>query len=66
MTRMTNHLTTKQAALIRGVTRRRINQLIDEGKLQAKKFGDVWMIKEKDVQKKGGKEDVLEKEKRRT
>ena len=44
-------LTTKQAAKILGVNRSRVLQLIGAGRLPAKKFGWVWMIREQDLEK---------------
>ena len=42
-------LTTKQAADILGITQRRINALIQAGKLPAQVFGGVYMIQESDL-----------------
>lgn len=42
-------LTTSEAAEILGVTRWRISQLIQSGKLKAEKFGQIYLIKESDL-----------------
>jgi excisionase family DNA binding protein len=42
-------LTTKQAAEKLGITPRRVQALIEVGKLPAQKFGRDYMIKEKDL-----------------
>jgi excisionase family DNA binding protein len=42
-------ITTKEAAERLGVTQRRINALIESGKLPAKLFGNSWMINEEDL-----------------
>ena len=42
-------LTTKQAAVKLGITPRRVQALIEAGKLPAQKFGRDYMIKEKDL-----------------
>ena len=44
-------LTTKQAAKELGVNDSRVRQLILAGRLPAKKFGEVWMIRKKDLSK---------------
>lgn len=44
-----DRLTTQQAAEKLGVTIRRINALIQSGRLPAEKFGQVHMIKESDL-----------------
>lgn len=43
-------LTTNQAAEKLGVSRRRVLALIDTKRLPAAKFGDAYMIDEKDLQ----------------
>lgn len=43
------HLTTKQASEILGVSRRRVIALIEQGKLKAGKFSNVYMIARKDL-----------------
>ena len=45
------YLTTKQAGKILDVNDSRVRQFILEGRLPTKKFGAVWMIKEKDLEK---------------
>jgi excisionase family DNA binding protein len=42
-------LTTKQAAEKLGITPRRVQALIEAGRLPAQKFGRDYMIKEKDL-----------------
>ena len=42
-------ITVSQAAKLLKVTPRRIQALINTGKLPAKMFGSVWMLFEKDV-----------------
>ncbi|HJR06893.1 MAG TPA: helix-turn-helix domain-containing protein [Pyrinomonadaceae bacterium] len=42
-------LTTKQAAERLGITPRRVQALIEAGRLPAQKFGRDYMIKEKDL-----------------
>lgn len=59
-------LTTKQASEILGVSRRRVIALIEQGKLKAKKFSNVYMIGENDLKsvenrKNGRPESVAEK-----
>lgn len=44
-----NELTTKQASEILGVSRRRVIALIEQGKLKARKFSNVYMIAPKDL-----------------
>ncbi len=44
-----DHLTTKQASEILGVSRRRVIALIEQGKLKARKFSNVYMIAPKDL-----------------
>ena len=43
-------LTTKQASIILGVSRRRVIALIEQGKLKAKKFSNVYAILPKDLE----------------
>ncbi|MGH9947679.1 MAG: helix-turn-helix domain-containing protein [Pyrinomonadaceae bacterium] len=43
-------LTTKQASEILGVSRRRVIALIEQGKLKARKFSNVYMILRKDLE----------------
>ena len=45
-----DHLTTKQASEILGVSRRRVIALIEQGKLKARKFSNVYMIAPKDLE----------------
>lgn len=42
-------LTTKQASEILGVSRRRVIALIEQGKLKARKFSNVYVIAPKDL-----------------
>ena len=44
-------LTCKQAAKALGVNDSRVRQLILAGRLPAKKFGPMWLIREKDLSK---------------
>lgn len=43
-------LTTKQASEILGVSRRRVIALIEQGKLKARKFSNVYIIAPKDLE----------------
>jgi excisionase family DNA binding protein len=43
------YLTTKEAATKLNVNITRVQQFITSGRLPAKKFGHVWMIKEHDL-----------------
>jgi excisionase family DNA binding protein len=43
-------LTTKQASEILGVSRRRVIALIEQGKLKARKFSNVYVIMPKDLE----------------
>jgi len=43
-------ITTTQAARILGVSRMRVVHLIHAGRLPAKKFGERWAIREKDLE----------------
>lgn len=45
----TSLLTSAQAAEELGVTADRVYALIRAGRLKAEKFGNVWMIREKDL-----------------
>jgi len=45
-----DQLTTKQASEILGVSRRRVIALIEQGKLKARKFSNVYMIAPKDLE----------------
>lgn len=49
MTRQDDNITTNEAAALRGVTRQRILQLIQDGRLKAEKFGNVYMIQRADL-----------------
>ena len=42
-------LTTKQASEILGVSRRRVIALIEQGKLKARKFSNIYVIEPKDL-----------------
>lgn len=44
-------ITIKEASKKLGVSARRVNQLIDEGKLNAQKVGSQYIILEKDLEK---------------
>jgi len=44
-----DQLTTKQASEILGVSRRRVIALIEQGKLKARKFSNVYVIAPKDL-----------------
>ncbi len=44
-----DQLTTKQASEILGVSRRRVIALIEQGKLKARKFSNVYVISPKDL-----------------
>ena len=44
-----NFLTTKQTAELLGITPRRVQALIEAGRLPAQKFGRDYMINEKDL-----------------
>lgn len=43
-------ITAKQAAEKLGVNDSRVRQLIASGKLPAEKYGNLWLIKEKDLE----------------
>jgi excisionase family DNA binding protein len=49
MTGQTENITTNEAASLLGVTRQRVLQLIQEGRLKAEKFGNVYMIQRGDL-----------------
>lgn len=49
MGRQTENITTNEAANLLGVTRQRVLQLIQEGRLKAEKFGNVYMIRRGDL-----------------
>jgi excisionase family DNA binding protein len=53
----TKLLTTSEVAKKLGVTRWRVSQIIQSGKLKAKKFGQIYLINEDDLK------DVLERPK---
>ena len=42
-------LTTSEAAERLGVTRWRVSQLINDGRLKAEKYGQIYLISEKDL-----------------
>jgi excisionase family DNA binding protein len=44
-------LTTKEAGKLLGINDSRVRQLIIEGRLPAIKFGNAWVIQEKDLKK---------------
>lgn len=48
---MGDFITTKEAADSLGVTRQRVLQLIQDGRLKAEKFGKVYMIRPADLLK---------------
>jgi excisionase family DNA binding protein len=43
------NITTNEAASVLGVTRQRVLQLIQDGRLKAEKFGNVYMIRRGDL-----------------
>jgi excisionase family DNA binding protein len=49
MTRSDGYITTNEAAHELGVTRQRILQLIQDGRLKAEKFANVYMIRQADL-----------------
>ena len=57
-------LTTKQASEILGVSRRRVIALIEQGKLKARKFSNVYVIAPKDLEavtdRKNGRPEYVE------
>jgi excisionase family DNA binding protein len=44
-----NYVSVNEAAAIKGVTRQRILQYINDGRLPAQKFADVYMIRRQDL-----------------
>ncbi|MCA1567208.1 MAG: helix-turn-helix domain-containing protein [Acidobacteria bacterium] len=44
-----DHVSVNEAAEIKGVTRQRILQYINDGRLPAQKFADVYMIRRQDL-----------------
>lgn len=46
---LTENITTNEAASVLGVTRQRVLQLIQDGRLKAEKFGNVYMIRRGDL-----------------
>lgn len=44
-----NYITTNEAAGVLGVTRQRVLQLIQDGRLKAEKFANVYMIRRSDL-----------------
>jgi excisionase family DNA binding protein len=44
-----NYITTNEAADVLGVTRQRVLQLIQDGRLKAEKFANVYMIRRGDL-----------------
>lgn len=49
MTEQTENITTNEAASVLGVTRQRVLQLIQGGRLRAEKFGNVYVIRRVDL-----------------
>ena len=49
MSRPADYITTNEAAGALGVTRQRVLQLIQDGRLKAEKFGNVYMIRRGDL-----------------
>jgi excisionase family DNA binding protein len=45
-----NYITTNEAAGVLGVTRQRVLQLIQDGRLKAEKFANVYMIRRGDLE----------------
>ncbi len=45
-----DYISVNEAARIRGVTRQRILQYINDGRLPAQKFADVYMIRRQDLE----------------
>lgn len=45
----TENITTNEAASVLGVSRQRVLQLIQDGRLKAEKFGNVYMIRRGDL-----------------
>ncbi len=50
MMERTENITTNEAAGVLGVTRQRVLQLIQDGRLKAEKFGNVYMIRRGDLE----------------
>jgi len=50
MTRLTELVTVKEAAALKGVLEGTVRRRIERGKLKATKVGDIWLIKRKDLQ----------------
>ena len=50
MMERTENITTNEAASLLGVTRQRVLQLIQDGRLKAEKFGNVYMIRRGDLE----------------
>jgi excisionase family DNA binding protein len=44
-----NYITTKEASGVLGVTRQRVLQLIQDDRIKAEKFADVYMIRRVDL-----------------
>lgn len=44
-----NYITTKEASDVLGVTRQRVLQLIQDGRIKAEKFANVYMIRRRDL-----------------
>ena len=44
-------LTTMEASKVLGVSQRRVQALIETGRLPAKRYGRMWLIREKDLEK---------------
>ncbi len=49
MMRQGENITTNEAASVLGVTRQRVLQLIQDGRLKAEKFGNVYVIRRGDL-----------------
>ncbi len=52
---MSDYITTNEAAGVLGVSRQRVLQLIQDGRLKAEKFADVYMIRPADLSNIEGK-----------
>jgi excisionase family DNA binding protein len=55
MMKTTDRITTNEAAEALGVTRQRVLQLIQDGRLKAEKFANVYMIRPDDLSNIEGK-----------
>lgn len=59
-----NELTTKEASVILGVSRRRVIALIEQGKLKARKFSNIYIIAPNDLEavrdRKNGRPETIE------